>query len=67
MKCSSGDGLSFITSLEGEDNITDSLTTYTMYVGRDNVVGTVMRYELNGPGVESRCGRDISHLSRPAY
>jgi hypothetical protein len=35
-------------------------------VGRDSVVGIVTRYELDGPGIESRWGRDFSHLSRPA-
>jgi hypothetical protein len=26
----------------------------------------VTRYGLNGPGIESRLGRDFPHLSRPA-
>jgi hypothetical protein len=32
--------------------------------GRDSAAGT--RYGLGGPGVESRWGRDLPHLSRPA-
>ena len=35
-------------------------------VGRDSSVGTATRYELNGPGIESRWGRDFQHPSRPA-
>jgi len=33
---------------------------------RDSSVGIATRYELNGPGIESRWGRDFPHLSRPA-
>ena len=33
---------------------------------RDRVVGTVTRYGLSIPRIESRCGRDFSHPSRPA-
>ena len=33
---------------------------------RDSVVGIATRYGLDGPGIESRWGRDFSHLSRPA-
>jgi hypothetical protein len=36
------------------------------YVGRDSVVGIATRYELHGPGIESRWGRDFQHPSRPA-
>jgi hypothetical protein len=34
--------------------------------GRDSVVGIATRYGLDGPGIESRCGRDFSQPSRPA-
>jgi len=33
---------------------------------RDSSVGTATRYGLDGPGIESRWGRDFPHLSRPA-
>ena len=33
---------------------------------RDSVVGTATRYGLDGLGIESRCGRDFPHPSRPA-
>jgi hypothetical protein len=33
--------------------------------GRDGVVGIMTHYELEGPGIESRWGRDFPHLSRP--
>jgi hypothetical protein len=35
-------------------------------VGRDSVVGIATRYELDGPGIGSRWGRDFQHPSRPA-
>ena len=35
------------------------------FVGRDSSVGTANRYELDGPGIESRWGRDFPHPSRP--
>ena len=34
--------------------------------GRDSSVGTATRYGLGGPGIESRWGRDLPHLYRPA-
>jgi hypothetical protein len=39
----------------------------SVLVGRDNVVGLATRYELDGPGIESRWGPDFSHPSRPAH
>jgi len=33
---------------------------------RDSSVGIGSRYGLDGPGIESRWGRDFLHLSRPA-
>ena len=35
-------------------------------MGRDSSVGMATRYGLDGPGIESRWGRDFPHLSRPA-
>ena len=35
-------------------------------VGPDSSVGIATRYGLDGPGIESRCGRDFPHPSRPA-
>jgi hypothetical protein len=34
--------------------------------GRDSVVSIATRYGLDGPGIESWWGRDISQPSRPA-
>ena len=34
--------------------------------GPGSSVGIVTAYELDGPGIESRWGRDFPHLSRPA-
>jgi hypothetical protein len=39
---------------------------YTGMRSRDGVVGIATRYGLDGPGIESRWGRDFPHLSRPA-
>jgi hypothetical protein len=33
---------------------------------RDSSVGVAIGYGLDGPGIESRWGRDFSHTSRPA-
>ena len=35
-------------------------------MGRESSVGIATRYELDGPGIESRWGRDFPHPSRPA-
>jgi hypothetical protein len=35
-------------------------------MGRDSVIGIATRYELEGPGIESRWGQDFQHQSRPA-
>ena len=35
-------------------------------MGRDSVAGIATRYGPEGPGIESRWGRDFPHLSRPA-
>ena len=34
--------------------------------GPVSVVGIATGYELDGPGIESRLGRDFPHLSGPA-
>jgi hypothetical protein len=35
-------------------------------VGRDTSVGIATGHGLDGPGIESRWGRDFPHPSRPA-
>jgi hypothetical protein len=35
-------------------------------VDRGSAVGIVTRYGLDGPGIESKWGRDFPHPSRPA-
>jgi hypothetical protein len=37
---------------------------YVRVVGRDSSVGIATRYGLDGPGIESRWGRDFPHPSR---
>ena len=40
--------------------------TFTVTCGPGSSVGVATAYVLDGPGIESRCGRDFPHLSRPA-
>ena len=39
---------------------------WLIYVSRDGAVGIVSRYRLDGPGIQSRSGRDFPHPSPPA-
>ena len=39
---------------------------YIQIYGPRSAVVIANGYELDGPGIESRCGRDFLHLSRPA-
>jgi hypothetical protein len=39
---------------------------YILVWSRNSVVGIATLYGLDGPGIESRWGRDIPYLSRPA-
>jgi hypothetical protein len=39
---------------------------YYYYSGSGSSVGTATDYGLDGPGIDSRWGRDFSHTSRPA-
>ena len=39
---------------------------YSEVCGPGSVVGIATGYGLDGPGIESRWGRDLPHLSRPA-
>jgi hypothetical protein len=39
---------------------------YVFLLGRDSSVGIATRYVLDGPGIESRWGRDFKDPSRPA-
>ena len=40
--------------------------SYLYTMGRDSSVGIATHYGLDGPGIESRWGRDFPHPSRPA-
>jgi hypothetical protein len=42
------------------------LTEILVCVCAGSTVGIATRYRLDGPGIESRWGRDFPHLSRPA-
>jgi hypothetical protein len=39
---------------------------YQQYYWPGSIVGIATGYGLDSPGIESRSGRDILHLSRPA-
>jgi len=39
---------------------------YALQNGPGSSVGIATGYGLDGPGIESRCGREFPHLSRPA-
>ena len=41
-------------------------TALIPFGGHDSSVGIATRYGLDGPGIESRSGRDFPHPSRPA-
>ena len=43
-----------------------NLVSVLFVSGPDSVVGIATAYGLDGPGTESRWGRDFPHLSRPA-
>jgi hypothetical protein len=57
----------FLSSNEGRVENTEKVN-FCHYVkwGRDSSVGIATGYLLDGPGIESRWGRDFSHTSRPA-
>jgi len=42
-----------------------NFTNDLMMSGPGSVIGTATAYGLEGPGIESRSGRDFPHLSRP--
>ena len=46
-------------------NVYNILISHT-FSGPGSVVGIATGYGLDGPGIESRWGRDFTHLSRPA-
>ena len=52
----------FLISLS-EDDL--SLAFHKQNVGRDNSVGITTGYVLDGPGIQSRWGRDFPHPSVP--
>jgi hypothetical protein len=50
--------------LEKDNRISDTVVYHCC--GPGSIVGIATGYELDGPGIESRRGRDFPHLSRPA-
>jgi hypothetical protein len=43
----------------------DLPSIHSARVDRESSVGIATRYGLNGPGIESRLGRDFPHPSKP--
>ena len=66
------DNMAEKTYTEGEltnfDTNDIQITSYQLPIscGLGSVVGIATGYGLDGLGIESRCGRDFPHLSRPA-
>jgi hypothetical protein len=52
--------------LEGDFEGWELLKGHSKGGGPGSSVGIATGYGLGGPGIESRCGRDFSHLSIPA-
>ena len=55
-----------IQNHKGGGPLKDLLPFLCEYVGLDSSVGIATRYGLDGPGIESRWGRDFPYLSRSA-
>jgi hypothetical protein len=55
--------LTFIVCLE---DATEIIMDITVFGGSGSSVGIVTGCGMDGPGIESRWGRDFLHLSRPA-
>ena len=47
-------------------SVTHIIYTLQLTVGQDSSVGIATHYGLDGPGIDSRWGRDFPHPSRPA-
>ena len=54
------------TQVKLQLNLSTSGRRRQVALGRESVDGIANRYGLDGPGFESRWGRDFPHLSRPA-
>jgi hypothetical protein len=48
------------------DRLSKNIQIYLRECGPGSSVGIATGYGQNGPGIESRWGRDFPHLSRPA-
>ena len=59
------DALTFSIYFSNSLHVSNRLTNHHQR-GRDSSVGIATRYGLDGPGIESRWGRDFPHTSRPA-
>jgi len=61
----------FISAITAQLSVVESEFLFLSYncLGRwpGSVVGIATGYGLDGPGIESQCGRDLPHLSRPPH
>ena len=56
-----------VSGTDGEDSVIETFIQDILYnCGPGSVVGIATAYGLNGPGIESRWGRDFPHLCRSA-
>jgi hypothetical protein len=56
----------FLVTFEFLTIVTEIACPFSVWGGPGSVVGIATGYGLDGPGIESRWGRDFPHLSRPA-
>ena len=57
-------GLGLGARVDAVPTVTYFILLFLLGVGRNNSVGIETGYGLDGPGIESRWGRDFPHLSR---
>ena len=60
------DGRKFVSLTHRPPLPPKKYTWCSFLCGPGSVIGIATAYGLDGPGIESRCGRDFPHLSRPA-
>ena len=64
--CGTAVFLQYCTNIKTTEDCNTILTDCIYLCGRDSSVGIATRHGLDGPGIESRWGRDFPHPSRPA-
>jgi hypothetical protein len=52
--------------MSNETNLMHYFSSVYSVTGPGSSVGIATDYRLEGSGIESQCGRDFSHMSKPA-